>query len=142
VIEMIFIKLQADGINFESINYVPFDEKHGLGKTKEQLQAEGILVETLPEPVMNPGKYAVLKYNPDKKEFYYIYEDIPVSAEQKELSAMKQQQVLMQSALDEMIIQNPTPEELTELKKRLTLMQQAIDDLIMAAAATMEGGVK
>ncbi|HGH7177535.1 TPA: hypothetical protein ACJMKJ_005179 [Bacillus wiedmannii] len=140
---MIFIKLQADGINYESINYAPFDAKFGLGKTKEQLQTEGILVETLPEPEMKPGKYAVLKYNPNNKEFYYTYEDIPVSEEQKELNTMKQQQTLMQSALDEMIIQNPTPDELAELKKRLTLMQKAIDDLIFAnAAATLEGGVK
>ncbi|MGR5977217.1 hypothetical protein ACT7DE_30355 [Bacillus paranthracis] len=47
----------------------------------------------------------------------------------------------MQQVIDEMIIQNPTPDELAELKKRLILMQSAIDDLIISnTPETLEGG--
>ncbi|MEX0418136.1 hypothetical protein [Bacillus sp. C30] len=67
----------------------------------------------------------------------------PQPEEPSELEKIKKQQDLMQQALDEMIIQNPTPDELAELKKRLALMQNAIDDLIISTTpATLEGGSK
>lgn len=65
----------------------------------------------------------------------------PQTQEPSELEKIKKQQELMQQAMDEMIIQNPTPDELTELKKRLVLMQSAIDDLIISnTPETLEGG--
>ncbi|MGR6912488.1 hypothetical protein RCJ96_26615 [Bacillus sp. BSL6] len=65
----------------------------------------------------------------------------PQPQEPSELEKIKKQQELMQQAIDEMIIQNPTPDELAELKKRLILMQSAIDDLIISnTPETLEGG--
>ncbi|SIR95294.1 hypothetical protein SAMN05878494_5385 [Bacillus cereus] len=61
--------------------------------------------------------------------------------EPSELEKIKKQQQLMQQAIDEMIIQNPTPGQLAEGRKRLVLMQSTIDDLIISTTPeTLEGG--
>lgn len=53
------------------VHYMPFDEVNGLGKTKEQLQQEGIFVESLPVKEERPGYEAVLMY--DGTSLYYEY---------------------------------------------------------------------
>lgn len=53
------------------VHYMPFDEINGLGKTKEQLQKEGIFVESLPEKEEREGYEAVLMYN--GTSLYYEY---------------------------------------------------------------------
>lgn len=58
-------------------NYKPFDSISGLGKTKEELEKEGILVESIPQPEKREGKAGILRFNPIKKELFYIYVDIP-----------------------------------------------------------------
>ncbi|MBL3820763.1 hypothetical protein RCJ96_26800 [Bacillus sp. BSL6] len=84
------------------------------------------------EPVFKEGKW-VKTVEPKIEE--------PQPEEPSELEKIKKQQELMQQAIDEMIIQNPTPDELAELKKRLILMQSAIDDLIISnTPETLEGG--
>ncbi|KLA06768.1 hypothetical protein B4086_4117 [Bacillus cereus] len=84
------------------------------------------------EPVFKEGKW-VKTVEPKIEE--------PQPQEPSELEKIKKQQELMQQAIDEMIIQNPTPDELAELKKRLILMQSAIDDLIISnTPETLEGG--
>ncbi|WP_324655345.1 hypothetical protein, partial [Bacillus paranthracis] len=75
------------------------------------------------DPVFKEGKW-VKTVEPKPEE--------PQPQEPSELEKIKKQQELMQQAMDEMIIQNPTPDELAELKKRLILMQSAIDDLIIS----------
>lgn len=75
------------------INYVPFHEKHGLGKTQEELEQEGILVDGIPEPQQIEGKSAILYCNPDTKELWYEYEDIPLTPEeeqQKKIESLEQ----------------------------------------------------
>ncbi|MFA2857641.1 hypothetical protein [Bacillus paranthracis] len=84
------------------------------------------------EPVFKEGKW-VKTVEPKPEE--------PQPQEPSELEKIKKQQELMQQAMDEMIIQNPTPEELALVKKRLLLMQSAIDDLIISTTPeTLEGG--
>ncbi|MGN4448237.1 hypothetical protein ACTFOB_25635 [Bacillus cereus group sp. MYBK79-1] len=84
------------------------------------------------EPVFKDGMW-VKTIEPEPVE--------PQPEEPSELEKIKKQQELMQQAMDEMIIQNPTPDELAELKKRLILMQSAIDDLIISTTPeTLEGG--
>ncbi|HFJ9417701.1 hypothetical protein PDL16_01185 [Bacillus cereus group sp. BY9-3LC] len=84
------------------------------------------------EPVFKEGKW-MKTVEPKIEE--------PQPQEPSELEKIKKQQELMQQAIDEMIIQNPTPDELAELKKRLILMQSAIDDLIISnTPETLEGG--
>ncbi|WP_088293608.1 hypothetical protein [Bacillus mycoides] len=85
-------------------------------------------------PVFKDGKW-IKTVEPKPEE--------PQPEEPSELEKIKKQQDLMQQALDEMIIQNPTPDELAALKKRFALMQNAIDDLIISTTpATLEGGSK
>ena len=88
-------------------HYQPFHEKHGLGKTQEELEQEGILVESIPEPQQIKGKSAVLYCNPATKELWHEYEDIPKTKEQLQA------------------------EEITNLKTQLQATQEAVDFLIM-----------
>lgn len=61
------------------VHYMPFDETYGLGKTEEELQASGYLVESLPEytEVLPEGKIPRLYY--DGSEFSWQLEDVPKS---------------------------------------------------------------
>ncbi|MBY0596066.1 hypothetical protein [Bacillus bingmayongensis] len=131
---MIFVRLTSDG-DIESIHYMPFDERYGLGKTEEELRIEGILVEALPAKEELKGKEAVLKYDP-VKGFYYEYVDIPLSPEQQELDELKRNQELMQQALDELIITNSTPEggveQMAEYMAQRIIDQAFTYDLIIS----------
>ena len=102
---MIFIRPNEDGL--VDIFYKPFDQKHGLGKTKEQLEQEGLLVDSIPEPEQQEGKIAILYVNPETKELYYQYEDIPKIEEQiakEELESIKAQLQVTQEAIDFLIM--------------------------------------
>lgn len=129
------------------VNYIhsmPLDPVYGLGKSEATLMKEGILIESLPVVDLVEGKTPILYVHPYTKKPFYEYEDIVNDNpnQQSEMNRLKQQQVLMQQALDEIIMKNPTPEELVDLKKRLELMQKAIDDLVISNASTLEGGEK
>ncbi|WP_336663280.1 hypothetical protein [Kurthia gibsonii] len=54
----------------------PFDPVVGLGKTKEELESIGYLVDEIPQVEQVPGKVAIQKY--DGTSFYVEYEDIPI----------------------------------------------------------------
>ncbi|MDA1802623.1 hypothetical protein [Bacillus cereus group sp. BY6-1LC] len=121
------------GIEYETIK-VPYEEDVIVGYEPDI--PENCTLEVCPwlayEPVFKEGKW-VKTVEPKIEE--------PQPQEPSELEKIKKQQELMQQAMDEMIIQNPTPDELAELKKRLILMQSAIDDLIISnTPETLEGG--
>ena len=121
------------GIEYETIK-VPYEEDVIVGYEPDI--PENCTLEVCPwlayEPVFKDGKW-VKTVEPKPEE--------PQPQEPSELEKIKKQQELMQQAMDEMIIQNPTPDELAELKKRLILMQSAIDDLIISnTPETLEGG--
>lgn len=102
---MIFIKHDNGKVNYT--HYMPFDEKHGLGKTQEQLEQEGILVDSIPEPQQTEGKLAILYCNPDTKETYYEYEDMPKTPEDEQaerIEQLEQQLVITQEAIDFLIM--------------------------------------
>ncbi len=120
-------------IHYETVK-VPYEEDVVIGYEPDL--PGNCTLEVCPwlayEPVFKDGKW-VKTVEPKPEE--------PQSEEPSELEKIKKQQELMQQAMDEMIIQNPTPDELAELKKRLLLMQSAIDDLIMSTTPeTLEGG--
>lgn len=72
---------------------MPFDDKNGLGKTKEELEREGILVDSVPKPEQIKGKADILYCNPKTKELWYEYEDIPKTPEeelQEKIQALEQ----------------------------------------------------
>ncbi len=82
---MIYVEIINNEIGMTC--YKPFDEKHGLGKTKEELEQTGLVVETLPTPEQIEGKVANLKYNPTTKSLYYEYVDkVPVPKTEIELA--------------------------------------------------------
>ncbi|MEK4635195.1 hypothetical protein NST14_03150 [Bacillus sp. FSL W8-0519] len=120
-------------VEYEPIK-VPYEEDVIVGYEPDI--PENCTLEVCPwlayEPVFKEGKW-VKTVEPKPEE--------PQPEEPSELEKIKKQQGLMQQAIDEMIIQNPTPDELAELKKRLVLMQSAIDDLIISnTPETQEGG--
>lgn len=85
-------------------HFMPFDEQHGLGKTKEQLEAEGgIFVDSLPQKEHIEGKAPILHINPQTKEMWYEYQDVrnPFT---EEIDILKQQIALMQQALEELLL--------------------------------------
>jgi hypothetical protein len=100
---MIFVKVNNENNVVEFVHYHPFDEKYGLGKTVEELQAEGMLVDSIPEPVAQEGKGHILKYNPSDKTFYYEYFDLPKTVEEQ-LEGANNKIALMQQALDELLL--------------------------------------
>ena len=61
------------------VHYMPFDDVHGYGKTKEELEQEGyILVESIPQPADN-GKVPIHYVDIDTNEQFYEYEEPAVS---------------------------------------------------------------
>jgi hypothetical protein len=86
------------------VHYQPFDEIIGLQKTKEELEQTGIFVDTVPYPQEVNGKTPVLFANPQTKELWYEYEDLP-----------KDENILTQ--------------ELEETKAKLAMAELTIDTL-------------
>lgn len=80
---MVYIKLNAEN-GIDNIHYMPFDEKYGLGKTEAELLETGLLVDTAPEVHVVDGKIGTPYYNPITKEFYYEYQDIELTQEEKQ----------------------------------------------------------
>ncbi|AKA69826.1 hypothetical protein [Clostridium scatologenes] len=71
-------------------HYKPLDEINGLKKSKEQLEQEGILVDSILEPQQIEGKQAVMYWNPVDKVIFYEYEDIQKSKEVTEKETFTQ----------------------------------------------------
>lgn len=82
---MIFLgnlnKIESDKYAIGYTHYMPFDSVNGLGKTKEELEQEGILIENIPEPEQIEGKYTIMYWNPIEQKVFYEYKDIPKSKE-------------------------------------------------------------
>ena len=84
---MIYVNL-LDGFEVGPIHYMPFDPVHGLGKTREELEAEGgVFVESIPEPENRPGKSAMLKYS-EVDGLYYEYVDRSLTTEEQSAQQM------------------------------------------------------
>lgn len=74
----IYIEIGKDNI-IQRIHRSPFDPVYGLHTPKDELEKKGVFVDEIPEPAMIEGKRAIAKYNPDSKQVYYDYENIPLS---------------------------------------------------------------
>lgn len=122
---MIFIKHNKGFIEF--IHHMPFDVKHGLGKTEDELRLEGILVDSIPEPVEQEGKAAVLKVNTDTQELFYEYEDLQPTAED-EVMQLKRENATLQSAVSEITMY------VAEQDAKIEQQNQAISELSILIA--------
>lgn len=75
----IYIKVGKDDI-VTMLHRCPLDPKNGLGKTREELEAEGFFYNgEEPKPQMMHGRTPVLKYDSVEKKLYYVYKIRPVS---------------------------------------------------------------
>jgi hypothetical protein len=88
---MIYLEYNENG-DVTYRNGMPFDEIHGLGKTKGELEQTGILVDVIPDPDTSlTTKNAILKINLLDKTLFYEYIDRPLTQEE-ELDVLKEQQ--------------------------------------------------
>lgn len=88
----------------EGIHNMPLDPVNGLGKTKTELEKEGVFIDTLPAPdAPKKGIDNRLHVNPKTKEVWYEQFEVPLSNDD-EISQLKKQQALMQSAIDDMLM--------------------------------------
>ncbi|OQB15701.1 MAG: hypothetical protein BWY15_00414 [Firmicutes bacterium ADurb.Bin193] len=79
-----FTPISETKVRFKSIHYMPFDEIEGLNKTQEELEAEGILVESLPDINAPEGQRICGRFvNPQTKEVWYEYEPLPLTKEEQ-----------------------------------------------------------
>lgn len=89
---MIFITVKNDVVT--SQHFMPFDEKYGLGKSKEELLKEGFFVDTIPLPQEIQGKVAILKY--DGTSLYYEYQDARDETTVLKKQVAEQEQAIME----------------------------------------------
>lgn len=67
---MVYIKVNED-YKVDYVHCMPFDEVHGLGKSKDELLIDGFLVESIPEqPVEIIGKKHELCFTIEKGLYY------------------------------------------------------------------------
>ena len=71
------------------VHYMPFDSIHGLKKSKEELEKEGILIETIPEPQQIEDKKSIMYWNSKDRKIFYEYIDIPKTKEEILLDRVK-----------------------------------------------------
>lgn len=92
---MIYVKYNKVTGKEELQHYMPFDEQNGLQKTKEELEQEGLLVESIPEPLLQVGKQAVLYVNLSNRSLYYQYIDLPIEPQHlvEKLEQLEQEKI-------------------------------------------------
>lgn len=91
------------------IHFKPFDEQHGMSMTEAELLEIGLLVDETEIPKSSPqvGMLERLIYDPQARVFSYIYENAADAGDfdpYQRTEALKQQVVLLQNALDEIIL--------------------------------------
>lgn len=88
----------------EGIHNMPLDPTNGLGKTKIELEKEGVFIDSLPAPeAPKKGIDYRLHVNTKTKEVWYEQFEVALSNED-EIFQLKKQQALMQSAIDDMLM--------------------------------------
>jgi hypothetical protein len=118
----IYIEISNNGF-VEKVHYLPFDEEHGLGRTEEELLTTGHLVDVIPEQPLEQlpvGKKYDLFYNKETHDFSYLIAE-------RELTFAEKLDLANQ-VNEELILENQ------ELKEKQLLMQQALDELIFGGA--------
>lgn len=88
---MIYIKSDLNN-DVKFIHHKPFDEKHGLRKTKEELELDGFFVDALPAETIQEGKVSILKGDYSTKQVWYEYIVAPLTPEEEILELRLQLQ--------------------------------------------------
>lgn len=108
------------------VHNFPLHPTHGFNKTIVELKQEGVLIESIPKPEITEGKTATLFVNPETKEVWYEYEDLPLTPKD-ELNQLKQDNTLLKMAIIEQDIQ--TSDEITALKLAVLELDMALENL-------------
>ncbi|WP_048341133.1 hypothetical protein [Clostridium haemolyticum] len=124
---MIFLgnlnKITDEKYSIGFIHYIPFDKENGLNKSKEQLEQEGVLIESIPKSKQIECKQPIMYWNPIKKEIFYEYKYIPKTKEE-----------LQEIELENLKKNN---EVLTETIAKLTIDSKKKDMLATQLASTV-----
>ncbi|HBF0485199.1 TPA: hypothetical protein KRL75_002546 [Clostridioides difficile] len=80
---------EGDIYKVNLIHYMPFDTKNGLGKTVEELELNGVLVDEITEVEQKEGFSTTMYVNKKTKEITYEYVEIPLTTEQQILKSLK-----------------------------------------------------
>jgi hypothetical protein len=97
---LIYCEIRNGEVVYE--HYQPFDEKHGLGKTKEELELTGIFVDSLPVNENPLGKTSTLKVDSKTGELYYEYTERELTLEEENtnlIAALKARQDETENAI-------------------------------------------
>lgn len=95
---MVFIRIDSNNKVIFQHN-MPFDTINGMGMNAEKLEQEGILVDSIPKPVIPDGQQVEGLYiNQQTKELHYEYADIPKTDANK-IVELQAQNAQMLSAL-------------------------------------------
>lgn len=97
---MIFLKPDlSTGLIVEQ-HHKPFDSEDGKGMSREELEKIGVLVESIPDPVIDYTKDSHLHINLISGELFYTYTDRILTPEEE----IKRQMKIMQTAIDDLIM--------------------------------------
>lgn len=102
-------KINNDNALVVTQNFFPFDKVTGI---PEEDQIQGIFIEKIPEPIIQDGKNPILHINPNTKEMWYEYVDIPKTQEQiqqEKITALEQQLEVTNQAIAEVSMMIGTP---------------------------------
>lgn len=95
-----FIRVENTRVMFT--HFMPFDEKHGMGKTEEELLQEGYLIDEIPEPEQQEGKIAEPHYTPEKG-YYYEYVDAPEPKPETDVAALQEEVKELQATVNALL---------------------------------------
>ncbi|WP_017728484.1 hypothetical protein [Halalkalibacterium ligniniphilum] len=98
------------------IHYFPFNEEFGLGKSVEELEGNGVLVESIPESFKQIGKRSVLHVDVNTKDLWYEYIDNDPILDDK-VDLLEKENISLKLAFIEQDI--ATQQEMTTLKLAL-----------------------
>ncbi|MDI7818054.1 hypothetical protein GSQ54_09230 [Clostridioides difficile] len=72
------------------IHNMPFDKVNGLGKSAQELELNGVLIDTLIEAEHKEGFASIMYVDKTTKEITYEYVEIPLTPEQEALKKVKE----------------------------------------------------
>lgn len=107
----VFVKVNTNDPNgFDLVHMMPFDEVNGLHKTREQLEAEGVLTEYPEVLEAAPDQMQILKYNTEGG-LHFVLETRPLTPEEEnqQLKARMEAQELALFELAEMMASGGAP---------------------------------
>ncbi|UQW98196.1 hypothetical protein M2M59_04080 [Rummeliibacillus sp. G93] len=93
---MVYIEINNGVVTF--VHNIPFDKQNGLGKTKEELEETGFLLDSIPDATPQAGQDFIMKF--DGTNVFYEYHDAPLTTNE-EVESLKAQNAQMLLALVE-----------------------------------------